>query len=69
VDFELKEISEKYFLQEKLDEKINFIVEPARYFLNNSIKTSPQPSPYKGEGEPQISPIEEDEKKQISSLN
>jgi hypothetical protein len=37
VDSELKEISEKYFLQEKINEKINFIVEPARYFLNNKV--------------------------------
>jgi hypothetical protein len=34
----LKDISEKYFLQEKLSKKINFIVEPSRYFLNNTIK-------------------------------
>lgn len=38
VDWSLKDISEKYFLQEKLDKKINFIVEPSRYFLNNTIK-------------------------------
>jgi hypothetical protein len=41
VDSQLKEISEKYFLEEKLDEKINFIIEPARYFLNNTIKKIP----------------------------
>ena len=38
VDWSLKYISEKYFLQEKLSKKINFIVEPSRYFLNNAIK-------------------------------
>lgn len=38
VDWDLKEISEKYFLQEKIDEKVNFIVEPCRYFINNTIK-------------------------------
>jgi spermidine synthase len=38
VDSSLKEISEKYFLQEKVDEKINFINKPARYFLNNAKK-------------------------------
>lgn len=38
VDSSLKEISEKYFLQEKLDEKIKFYVESARYFINNRIK-------------------------------
>lgn len=39
VDSELKDISEKYFLQEKISEKINFINKPARYFLNEKIKT------------------------------
>lgn len=40
IDWDLKDITEKYFLQEKLSEKINFIVEPSRYFLNNSIKNN-----------------------------
>ncbi|PZM86652.1 hypothetical protein DLH72_00360 [Candidatus Gracilibacteria bacterium] len=40
IDGDLKQIAEKYFLQEKLSEKINFIVEPSRYFLNNSIKNN-----------------------------
>jgi spermidine synthase len=40
VDKELKDISEKYFLQEKIGEKVNFIVQPARYFLNNSVLNS-----------------------------
>jgi spermidine synthase len=38
VDSSLKEISEKYFLQKKISEKVNFINEPARYFLNNAKK-------------------------------
>lgn len=38
VDWSLKDISEKYFLQENLSKNINFIVEPSRYFLNNAIK-------------------------------
>lgn len=33
IDGELKNITEMYFLQEPLSEKINFIVEPSRYFL------------------------------------
>ena len=40
VDPNLKDISEKYFLQEKLSKKVNFIVEPSRYFLNNAIKNN-----------------------------
>ena len=35
VDKDLKEIAEKYFLEEKLSEKIHFYAQPARYFLNN----------------------------------
>ncbi|MDD3144996.1 MAG: fused MFS/spermidine synthase [Candidatus Gracilibacteria bacterium] len=38
VDSELKYISEKYFLEKKLSEKINFINFPSRYFLNKTIK-------------------------------
>lgn len=38
IDKSLKDIAEKYFLQEKLDEKITFIPDSARFFLNNSIK-------------------------------
>lgn len=34
VDKDLKEIAEKYFLEEKLSDKINFYAQPARYFLN-----------------------------------
>lgn len=37
VDPELKDISEKYFLQEKISKKVNFIPESARYFINKSI--------------------------------
>lgn len=35
IDKNLKTIAEKYFLEEKLSDKINFYVQPARYFLNN----------------------------------
>ena len=35
IDKDLKEISEKYFLQKKLSEKINFYPQSARFFLNN----------------------------------
>lgn len=38
VDSELKDITEKYFLEKKLSEKINFINFPSRYFLNKTIK-------------------------------
>lgn len=38
VDSELKDISEKYFLEKNLSEKINFINFPSRYFLNKTIK-------------------------------
>ncbi len=38
VDPELKNISEKYFLEQKLSSKIHFYPEPARYFLNNISK-------------------------------
>ena len=34
IDKDLKEISEKYFLQKKLSEKINFYPESARFYLN-----------------------------------
>lgn len=37
VDKDLKEISEKYFLKEKLSEKIIFFSNPSRYFINKSI--------------------------------
>lgn len=40
VDPSLKGISEKYFLEEKLSDKIKFYPEPSRYFLNNSIKNN-----------------------------
>jgi hypothetical protein len=40
VDSSLKDLSEKYFLKEKLSNKINFIVEPSRYFLNQAIKNN-----------------------------
>ena len=40
VDSSLMEISEKYFLQEKLSNKILFYSQPSRYFLNNSIKNN-----------------------------
>lgn len=38
VDNDLKEISEKYFLEEKLSEKINFYNKWARYFLYDALK-------------------------------
>jgi spermidine synthase len=38
VDKSLKDISEKYFLQSKLNDKITFYPESARYFLNNKLK-------------------------------
>lgn len=38
IDWSLKDISEKYFLEKNLSEKINFINEPSRYFLENTIK-------------------------------
>lgn len=37
VDSSLKKITEKYFLQEKLSNKINFYPESSRFFINNSI--------------------------------
>jgi len=40
IDASLKEISEKYFLEKKLSNKINFINEPSRYFLQNSINNN-----------------------------
>lgn len=40
VDDSLKELSEKYFLQEKLSNKINFYSQPSRFFINNSIKNN-----------------------------
>ncbi|MDR2640892.1 MAG: hypothetical protein LBC61_06450 [Candidatus Peribacteria bacterium] len=40
VDSELKDISEKYFLQEKISPKVNFISEPVRYFLNKKLASS-----------------------------
>ena len=35
IDKDLKEISEKYFLQKELSDKINFYPESARFYLNN----------------------------------
>lgn len=35
IDKDLKEISQKYFLQKELSEKINFFPQSARYYLNN----------------------------------
>jgi len=40
IDSSLKEISEKYFLQDKLSEKINFYTQASRYFINSSIKNN-----------------------------
>lgn len=40
IDWSLKQISEKYFLEKTLSEKINFINEPSRYFLQNTIKNN-----------------------------
>ncbi|MDD3794054.1 MAG: fused MFS/spermidine synthase [Candidatus Gracilibacteria bacterium] len=40
IDGSLKEISEKYFLEKNLSDKINFINEPSRYFLQNTIKNN-----------------------------
>lgn len=37
IDWSLKSISEKYFLEKTLSKKINFINEPSRYFLQNTI--------------------------------
>ena len=37
VDYSLKNITEKYFLKEKLNKKINFYPIPARYFLTKKI--------------------------------
>ncbi|NVP17253.1 fused MFS/spermidine synthase [Candidatus Gracilibacteria bacterium] len=37
IDGSLKSISEKYFLEKTLSKKINFINEPSRYFLQNTI--------------------------------
>jgi hypothetical protein len=34
IDKDLKDISEKYFLQKKLSDKINFYPESARFYLN-----------------------------------
>ena len=36
IDGSLKKITEKYFLQENLSTKINFIPQPSRYFLSSS---------------------------------
>jgi hypothetical protein len=38
VDGTLKDISETYFLQKKLSNKITFYAEPSRFFLNSTIK-------------------------------
>ncbi len=38
VDYSLKEITENYFLKKDLSEKINFIVTPSRFFINDAIK-------------------------------
>jgi spermidine synthase len=35
IDKDLKEISEKYFLEKRLDRKIDFHVQSARHYLNN----------------------------------
>lgn len=43
IDWTLKEISEKYFLKKQLSNKINFIVESWRYFIN---KTTTQNKKY-----------------------
>lgn len=40
IDWSLKEISEKYFLEKTLSNKITFINEPSRYFLQNTIKNN-----------------------------
>jgi len=40
IDWSLKDISEKYFLEKKLSNKINFINEPSRYFLQNTINNN-----------------------------
>ncbi|MDQ7009643.1 MAG: fused MFS/spermidine synthase [Candidatus Gracilibacteria bacterium] len=37
IDPELKDIAEKYFLEEKLSNKIKFFPEPSRFFINNKI--------------------------------
>lgn len=38
VDPDLKEIAEKYFLEENLNDKVKFIPESARFFINKAIK-------------------------------
>lgn len=38
VDSSLKDISEKYFLQEEINNKVNFYPQASRYFLYNAIK-------------------------------
>jgi len=38
IDSELKDISEKYFLQEKLSEKIIFFPDPSRFFINKKME-------------------------------
>lgn len=38
VDWDLKDIAEKYFLQEKLSDKIIFYGQPSRYFLSSTEK-------------------------------
>jgi len=40
VDSSLKEISEEYFLQDQLSEKIKFYSQSSRYFITNSIKNN-----------------------------
>lgn len=40
VDSSLKDISEEYFLQEKLNSKVNFEAVPSRYFINQAIKNN-----------------------------
>ena len=48
IDWDLKDIAEKYFLEEKLSSKINFYPEPSRFFINNIISTEgfyPQGAP------------------------
>jgi len=40
VDSSLKDISEEYFLQDSLSEKVKFYSQPSRYFINNSIKNN-----------------------------
>jgi spermidine synthase len=40
VDSSLKDISEEYFLQDSLSEKVKFYSQSSRYFITNSIKNN-----------------------------